>query len=225
MKPAIATTLGAGAFTVVLGAYLISYATTVRDPVEWKTGDVIVQDSNVEPTLAVFTADGSGMTHIGVVEVKPDGPVVIDVAEMVRETPVKAFIAQGRNRAFAVYRIPAMSDEQGKHTIAAARRQIGKSNDYFLRRSWDAFYSAELVRMAYSDIGLDLGRPQKIATIAKDPEQLKSQFGRSWSGQPDCAKRNLDREQCWTLVAKQEVITPAAIVGDSQFTKIYSSLN
>jgi hypothetical protein len=217
--------LGVGTFVVVLGGYLVSYATTVHDPVEWKTGDVVVQDSSVEPTLAVFAADGSGMTHIGVVEVKPEGPVVIDVADIVRETPMKTFLAQGRNKAFAVYRIPALNEEQGKHLIAAARRQIGKSNDFFLRRSWDSFYSAELVRMAYGDIGLDVGRTQKIGSIAKDPAQLKSQFGHSWSGQPDCAKRNFDREQCWALVAKQEVITPAAIVGDSQFTKVYSSLN
>src|SRR5262245_27340624 len=132
MKPAIAATMGGAVFTVLLGAYLVSYATTVRDPVEWKTGDVIVQDSNVEQTLPVFAADGSGMTHTGIVEAKPDGAVVIDTADKVREIPVHEFIAQGKSRAFAVYRIPALSAEQGDTVIKAARRQMGKPNDVYL---------------------------------------------------------------------------------------------
>lgn len=224
MKPAIAITLGAGVFTVLLGAYLVSYATTVRDPVEWKTGDVIVQDAIVGQALPLFAADGSGVTHIGVVEATPEGAVVIEAAETVRETPMREFIARGRNKTFAVYRIPALSADQGKAAVAAARRQLGKPNDFFLRRSWDAFYSSELVRLAYGDIGFDLGRMQKIASVASDLTTVKSQFGRNWSSVPECKKRNLDREQCWTMVAKQEVITPASIVADNQLTQVYSTM-
>jgi hypothetical protein len=225
MKPTVAAILGAGVFSTLLGAYLVSYATTVRDPVEWKTGDVIVQDSSVEKVLPVFNADGSGATHIGVIEVKPDGAVVIESADKVRETPVREFIAQGKNKAFAVYRIENLSEQQAASVAAAARRQIGKPADYFLRRSWDALYSSELVRLAYGDIGFDLGRTQRLSSIVKDLGPVRSQFRRMWSAEPDCSKRNLDPETCWTLVAKQEVITPSAIVADSQLTKIYSNLN
>ena len=58
MKPNVAITLGSGVFAIVLGAYLFAYATTVRDPVEWKDGDVIVQDSDVENILPLFAAEG-----------------------------------------------------------------------------------------------------------------------------------------------------------------------
>jgi permuted papain-like amidase YaeF/Yiix C92 family enzyme len=224
MKPAIAATMGGAVFSVLLGAYLVSYATTVRDPVEWKTGDVIVQDSSVEQTLPVFGADGRGMTHIGIVEARPDGAVVIDAADKVREVPVHEFIAEGKAKAFAVYRIPALSAAQGETVIKAARRQIGKPSDFFLRRSWDALYSSELVRLAYGDIGFDLGRTQRLSSVAKDSAALRGQFGRNLSAEPDCVKRNLDPEACWTLVAKQEIITPSAIVSDSQMTQVYSNL-
>jgi hypothetical protein len=225
MKPAVAMTLGAGAFTVILGGYLIAYATTVREPVAWKTGDLIVQDSTVEGMLPVFAADGSGMTHIGLVDVTADnGAVVIEVTDTVRETPMRDFIARGKDKAIAVYRLEALSDAQRSATVMAARRQLGKPSDYYLRRSWDAFYSSELVHLAYGDIGFDLGRMQKISAIAKDLTSIRSAFGRNWGDDKDCVKRNFDSEQCWAMVEKQEIITPASIVGDSQMTKVYSSM-
>lgn len=224
MKPSIAITLGAGAFAVMLSAYLVSYATTVRDPVEWKSGDLIVQDATVEHILPLFTADGSGVTHIGIVDKKDDGAVVIEAADTVRETPIQEFLARGKNKEFAVYRIPHLSDEQAKAVVAAARRQLGKPNDFFLSRSWDGLYSSELVRLAYSDIGFDLGRVQKLASVAGDLTTVKSQFSRSWSSNVDCTKRNFSQDQCWAMMAKQEVITPSSIVGDTHVTKIYSTI-
>ena len=224
MKPAIAITLVAGAFTIILGGYLIAYATTVHDPVEWKSGDLIVQNSNAETMLPVFAADGSGITHIGLVDVTPDnGAVVIEVTDVVRETPIHEFIDRGTDGTYAVYRLEALNDQQRQATVTAARRQMGKPGDYFLRRSWDAFYSSELVHLAYGDIGFELGRPQKILAVSKDLTAVESMFGRSWSDDKDCTKRNLDAEQCWDVVSKQEIITPSSIVGDRQMTKLYSS--
>ena len=225
MKPSIAAIFGAFTFAVVLGAYLWSYATTERDPVEWRTGDLIVQDSNASDVLPLFAADGTGMTHIGVIDAGAEGGVVvIEVVDVVRETPVRDYIARGKGRGIAVYRLEALNDEQRRSAVAAARRQLGKPSDYFLRRSWDAMYSSELARLAYSDIGFDLGRMQKLASVAPDMAPVKSQFNRNWAANHDCKKRNFDREQCWTMVAKQEVITPSNIVSDSQLTKVYSSM-
>lgn len=223
MKKSVAAIFGAFAFAVVLAAYLWSYATTARDPVEWKTGDLIVQDLRVADVLQLFAADGSGMTHIGVVDATPaDGAVVIEATDTVRETPVREFVARGKG--IAVYRLDALNDEQRKSAVAGARRQLGKPGDFFLRRSWDAFYSSELARLAYSDIGFDLGRMQKLSTVAADLTAVKTQFGRRWTNNVDCNRRHLDQDQCWAMVAKQEVITPSNIVNDSQLTKVYSTL-
>jgi hypothetical protein len=220
---AVAAIFGGVGFAVILGAYLWSYATTERDPVEWKSGDLIVQDSRVAQVLPLFGADGSGMTHIGIVDAgAAEGAVVIEVTDVVRETPIREFLA--RSKGVGVYRLDALSDAQRNATVGAARRQLGKPADYFLRRSWDAFYPSELTRLAYGDIGFDLGRMQKLSSVAPDLTTVKSQFGRRWNENVDCSRRHLDQEQCWTMVAKQEVITPANIVGDSQLTKVYSSL-
>lgn len=223
MKPSIAITLGAGVFAVMLGAYIVSYATTVRDPVEWKSGDVIVQDARAGEVLPLFAADGSGMTHIGIVEASPDGAVVIESAERVVATPMRIFLERGKDKGFAVYRAGSLNDEQRKAVAAAARRQLGKPNDFFLQKSWEALYSSELVRLAYSDIGVDVGQMQKLGKVAGDLNMVKSHFMRTWSANVDCEKRRFDKNQCWTMVTKQEVVTPASIANDARMTKIYAS--
>ncbi len=223
MKRSVAVIFGGAGFAAILGAYLWSHATTVREPVDWQTGDLIIQDSRVADVLPVFAADGSGMSHMGIVDTSAaDGAVVIEVTDIVRETPIREFVARGKG--VAVYRLSALSDEQRKSAVAAARRQLGKPSDFFLRRSWDALYSSELARLAYGDIGFDLGRLQKISTVAPDLTTVKMQFSRHWSANVDCNRRHLDQEQCWAMVVKQEVITPSNIAGDSQLTKVYSSL-
>lgn len=220
MKSSVVVTLGGGLFTVLLGAYLIAYATTPRDPVEWKSGDLIVQDSKAADILPLFTADGSGVTHIGIVEVREGGSVVIEAADKVVETPVHAFLKRGKGGAYAVYRFAALNDAQRADVVAAARRQMGKPNDFFLRRNWEQLYSSELVRLAYSDIGFDLGRQQKIGKVG-DLTGVRSQFQRKWQANEDCQKRRFDAEQCWAMLIKQEVVTPSSIVADAHMTKIH----
>lgn len=220
MKTSIAITLGSGVFAVVLGAYLFAYATTVRDPVEWKDGDVVVQDSKVEKILPVFAAEG-GFTHVGVVEARPEGAVVIEAADKVVETPMRMFLARSEDGAFAVYRMNGLTPEQGKAVVAAARRQIGKPNDFFLRKSWDQLYSSELVRLAFSDVGVEVGRPRKMSRVADDLGMVRSHFIREWSTNEDCHKRNLTQEQCWVVLTKQEVVTPSSLVNDNRMTKIF----
>lgn len=221
MKTSVVVTLGASVFAILLGAYLFAYATTVRDPVEWKSGDLIVQDSKVADVLPLFGGDGSGITHIGIVDVRDGHAVVIEAAEKVVETPVSTFLSRGKDKAFSIYRLTSLNDEQRETVAAAARRQLGKPNDYFLRRSWDQLYSSELVRLAYSDIGFDLGRLQRLGKAGGDMTKVRSQFLRKWAANEDCQKRRFDSEQCWAMMIKQEIVTPASIVADAHMTKIF----
>lgn len=220
MKPPVVFTLGGALAAILFGAYMFAYATTARDPVEWRSGDLVVQDSKAADVLPLFAADGSGITHIGIVEAREDGAVVIEVADKVVETPVHEFLARGKGKAYSVYRLVALSDAQRAAVVAAARRQMGKPNDFFLRRSWEQLYSSELVRLAFSDIGFDLGRLQKAVKIG-DLTGVRSMFSRRWAADEDCQKRRFDAEQCWAMFLKREVVTPSSIVAHEQLTKIH----
>jgi hypothetical protein len=219
MKPPVLVVLGGALFVILLAAYLIAYATTVRDPVEWKSGDLIVQNSKAADVLPLFAADGSGVTHIGIVDAREDGAVVIEAADKVVATPMREFLARGKGGAYSVYRL-ALNDEQRAAVVAAARRQMGKPNDFFLRRSWEQLYSSELVRLAFSDVGFDLGRMQKVMKVG-DLTHVRSLFTRKWAANEDCQKRRFDTEQCWAMFIKQEVVTPSSIVAHAQMTKIH----
>ncbi len=221
MKSSIAVTLGSGVFAVALGAYLFAYATTVRDPVEWKNGDVIVQDAKVAEMLPVFAGDGSGQTHVGIVEARPGGAVVIEAADKVRETPMREFLSRGVDGAFTVHRVSGLSDDQGKAVVAAARRHMSKPGDYFLRRNWEQLYSSELVRLAFDEVGVDVGRMVKLGKAQGDLGVVRSNFTRNWQANEDCLKRRFDMEQCWAYMIKQEIVTPASIAADARLTKIY----
>jgi Permuted papain-like amidase enzyme, YaeF/YiiX, C92 family len=221
MKTSVVATLGAIVFAILFGAYLFAYATTARDPVEWKSGDLVVQNSKAADILPLFAADGSGVTHIGIVDVREDGAYVIEAAEKVVATPMRAYLARGKDDAFSVFRVPSLSDAQRKQVVEAASRQLGKPNDYFLRRSWDQLYSSELVRLAYRDIGFDIGKVQKLGKVTGDLSPVRSQFLRKWMANEDCQKRRFDSDQCWAMMLKQDVVTPSSIVADAHMTKIF----
>lgn len=221
MKSSVAVTLGSGVFAVLLGAYLFAYATTVKDPVEWRDGDVVVQDAQVADMLPLFQTDGSGQTHMGIVEARPGGAVVIEATDKVRETPMREFIARGEDGAFSAYRVNGLTPEQGKAVVEAARRQMSKPGDFFLRRNWDQLYSSELVRLSFDDVDVDLGRVQKLGKTAGDLGVVRSKFMRNWAANEDCSKRSFTMDQCWAYMIKQDVITPASIAADSRMTKIY----
>ncbi len=221
MKSSVLVVLGACLFGVLLCAYLIAYATTVRDPVEWKSGDLIVLNASEDNTLPLFAADGSGYTQIGIVAAGEDGATVIATTDKVSEIPVREFLAQAQDTALAVFRIERLTDEQRAAVVTAARRQLGKSNDYFFGRGWDRLYSSEFVRLAYSDIGFNLGRLTRIGKLRADLGLVQSQFSRNWTTNDECRRRNLDLEGCWSVMIKQEVVTPASIVADANMKKVY----
>jgi hypothetical protein len=221
MKSSVLIVLGGSLFVILLSAYLISYATTVRDPVEWKNGDLIVLNAPEDNTLPLFAADGSGYTQIGIVATGDDGATVIATTEKVAEIPLRHFLAQAQDNGIAVFRIESLKDDQRTAVVTAARRQLGKANDYYFARGWDRLYSSEFVRLAYNDIGLNLGRLTRIGKLKGDLGMVQSQFSRNWTANDECRRRNLDLEGCWGIMIKQEVVTPASIVADANMKKIY----
>jgi hypothetical protein len=224
MKPYVQNTFAAVGAVVAFTAYLWAGATTVRDPVDWQDGDLIVQDARVEPILPVFSADGSGLTHIGIVARDGDAVTVIEAAETVTEIPLAVFVERSRQKRFSAWRVTGLTPEQQAGIVATARAHLGKPNDFFLGQGTEALYSSELVRMAFAGFGEPLGRTQKLGRIGDAPAAVMSKFNSKWQEVPACKRRYLDQRQCWDLVSRYNVVTPSAIVADPRVTRIYDSL-
>lgn len=215
--------VGAAVLVVSVG-YIWSTVTTRVEPVQWNDGDLVVQRSNDIPVLPVFGTRTDLPEHIGIVHVTTDGPVVIESIGKVVETPLAAFTRRGKDARFVAYRMVSLTKEQASTLIVAARSKLGVPGDFFLDADSDHLYSSELVRVAFHAAGIDVGRTERLGTLAKgNAVAVISMFTGRWTENRPCQRRYLSFDQCWEAVAHSEVIAPAALVRDKRFSKVYDS--
>lgn len=211
------------AIVVVFCGYLWSTATSGINPVQWQDGDLIVQRSYASHVLPVFARNGEAPAQIGIVQVTEQGPVVIEATDTVTETPLADFIARGSSGQYAAYRIPGLTTIQANVVIAAARARIGTPGDFFLDEEPDHIYSSELVRMAFGSVGIRFEHTDRLGDLAKGNPAVSSDFIGRWTESKPCKRRYLDYDQCWSVIARNEVITPDTIVTDPHVQKIYET--
>ncbi len=224
MRTEIALTIGAGVAGFALCAYLVTYATTRHEPVEWQNGDLVFQTATTFPNQVILDATGSPLTNVGIVEVTPDGPKVLEVSDKVDEVAMGDFVAKGTGETISVYRIKNLTPEQGTQVVSAARRYLGRPYDLFFDKGTDNIYSGELVRLAFNDIGLSLGLMERLDRLASKQPAFESLYDQQWMQVRDCHARSYDHDMCWAYVLKQQIIPPAAIVLDEHVALIYSDM-
>jgi hypothetical protein len=224
MRTDIALTIGAGVAGFALCAYLVTYATTRHEPVEWQDGDLIFQTATTFPNQMILDATASPLTNVGVIAVTPEGPMVIEAGEKVDEISVENFVAKGTDGTISVYRVKNLTPEQAGQVVAAARRYLGKPYDTFFDKGSDNIYSGELVRLTFNGVGLTLGQMVRLDKLAKGLPAFESVFDQQWQSLRECQIRNYDRETCWSYVLKQQLVTPASIAADEHVALIFSDM-
>ena len=225
MRTDVALTIGAGVAGIALAVYLVTYATTWHEPVEWQNGDLVFQTTTAFPNEMILDATASPLTNVGVVAVSAENePSVIELGNQVDEVPMRVFVAKGTDEAISVYRVRNLTPELGVQVVEAARRHLGKPYDIFFDKGADNIYSSELVRLAFSEIGLTLGQSVRLDKLAKKQPAFEAVYDQQWSNLRECRSHNLDQQQCWAYILKQQMITPASIAADEHMTLIYSDL-
>jgi len=225
MRTEVTLTIAAGVAGFALCAYILTYMTTRHEPVEWQNGDLVFQTATMLPNEMVLDATASPLTNVGIVAVSDNGPTVINAGpQHVDEVRMSDFVAQGKGGTIAAYRVHDMTPERGAQIVAAARRQLGKPYDVFFDKATDSIYSGELVRIAFSDIGVSLGQWVKLERLVKDAPTFQTIYAQQWSNLQACKSYNYDQSQCWTHVLRQQVITPASIAADEHVTQVYSDM-
>ncbi len=188
---------------------------------DWRDGDLVFQDSGGPQALAIRLATGSAYTHMGIVRLTAAGPVVIEAAARVGETPLARFLARGTDGRYAVYRVRGLTPDKARAVLAASRRYFGRPYDMFFRLEGDALYCSELPHHAFKAAGIALGRPERFGALAVDNAPVKALFAARWRQHPDCGAT--DAEGCWRLMQDQRLVTPAGIAADPQVEKLFSS--
>ena len=154
------------------GAWLLVLIAAVahprrEHPPPLRSGDVVLQTSSSARSALIQRASGSRYSHVGLVEVRPDGVFVLEAVQPVSRTPFAAWAARGRGHRVTVLRPRGLDAAALDRVVAAAAAELGRPYD--ARYRWDdgALYCSELVVKAFErGAGLTLGRRQRLGELA-----------------------------------------------------------
>lgn len=203
--------------SIILG--LAAAAASARDLPALRQGDLIFQQSTGPQSKAIRLASGSPYTHMGIVSLTGHGPVVIEAADVVRQTPLAAFLARGAQGRFAVYRMRNLDSDKADAVVAAARTYLGRPYDLYFRLDPGSIYCSELPYRAFEAVGIRLGRVERFGDLAIRNRAVKALFARRWASHPDCKTLD-DASACWRRVQDQGIVTPIGIARDSQLERV-----
>jgi hypothetical protein len=154
---------------------------------------------------------GSRFTHMGVVFNEPSGPSVLEAASPVRRTPVRRWIARGRDQDFVVKRLRD-AGARLEPDVVARMRAMGSSwlgRPYDLRFRWDdqSLYCSQLAYKLFDRAaGVQLGKLQTAADMNLDDQRVQSAMRK--------------RFKASAFKADEVVVTPDAIFNDPQLVEV-----
>ncbi len=210
------------ALPVAAGATLLMWPRSHTDMPPLETGDLILQSHKDIAAWPVSIASQSRFSHIGIIVRKTDGTLrVLDSSGSVGERDLEQWINLGHGRQFEVYRDTRLTPLQKAQLVNAAHTYDGMPYDYVFLFDNDSLYCSELVYNAYRDIGVNIGKVQKISSLKVNNPVTEWLIKKRWRMHPKC--KDLNYAACRKLVMNQELITPGSIADDKNVQLIYSN--
>ncbi len=168
-----------------------------------REGDLVFGDTGSRQSLAIQWATRSRWSHVGVVEVAPEGAFVIEAIGHVSRTPWAAFRRRAGGRVL-VLRPRGVDAAARTRAVAEAKAMLGKPYD--ARFGWgdDRIYCSELVVKAYErGAGVTLGRRERVRDlrIALLAPAIRARWGR--------------------VPSNLVLVTPASVAEDPKLEKVY----
>lgn len=186
-----------------------------------KDGDIIFQTSRSEQSQVILIASKSLYTHTGIIKHNPKGTMVIEAIGPVKETPLKDWVARGKNGLYAVYRYKNLNRLQSEKLFKELKAFYGKSYDVYFSFNNDKIYCSELVRDGYKAIGINLGKEEKIGDLLINVPKVEKLILKRAASDPEC--KNLTKKQCMNIIYARRLITPKSIADDTQLKRVYSN--
>jgi len=170
-------------------------------------GDVVFQSLPHNPLIdAIEGATTSPFSHCGILHRAGGGWVVIEAIGPVRETPLAAWIAQGRGKRYTAFRLDARYRGKIPAFIRAAQSYAGRPYDIHYDLDDAAIYCSELIYKAFQRAtGERLGKLQKLGEL-------------QW--QPHAAV--IRQIEGGNVPGERLMITPRSLSEATQLTKIFA---
>jgi hypothetical protein len=168
-----------------------------------RTGDLVFQTSRSAQSAPIQRATRSRWSHVGLVEVAPDGVFVLEAVSPVSRTPWGRWVARGERGEAEALRLRGLEPAAVDRVIAEARRHLGKPYDAAFGWGDDRLYCSELVRKAFErGAGIELGRMERLGglELAGLEAAVKGRFGK--------------------VPKDLLLVTPASIAGDPKLVPV-----
>ncbi|WP_240360289.1 YiiX family permuted papain-like enzyme [Pyxidicoccus caerfyrddinensis] len=171
-----------------------------------RTGDIVLHTSRSRQSEAIRAATESPLSHVGMVEVTPQGAWVVEAVQPVQRVPFAKWKARGLKGHILVLRPKELSDAQRQQAVDAAKKHLGKPYDW--KFGWDdeAMYCSELVRKAYAQgAGVEYGKMERLGSLKVQglEKVMRERYG---------VKVPLDLE----------LVTPASLAVDEKLEVVHS---
>ncbi|GMT98161.1 YiiX family permuted papain-like enzyme [Corallococcus caeni] len=171
-----------------------------------RTGDVVFQTSGSRQSKPIQVATHSPLSHVGLVEVTPEGVFVVEAVQPVKRTPFARWKARGVKGRLLVMRPRGVDDAAKARAVAEAKRHLGKPYDALFGWGDEAMYCSELVRKAYAaGAGVEYGRMERLGDL--DVAGLKREIAERYRG---------------PVPVDLELVTPASLAADARLAVVYS---
>jgi len=209
-------------YTLLFFVFCLEQSARAEIPV-FQSGDIVFQTSLSSQSKVIQVATGSKYSHVGIVEVAPDGRTfVIEAISKVSRTDLQSWVARGSEGKFAAFRIVDLSPSKAAAFVTAAASYLGRQYDVFFTRHNDDLYCSELVDFAAHDVGLEFGHYQRFGSLNVNNDQVKALARARWRGHPLCQALH-SFEECWPRIQDDEMITPVSLTQDNRLRMIYSN--
>ncbi len=169
-----------------------------------KTGDIVLQTSKSRFSKPIREATHSPYSHVGLVEVAPDGVYVIEAISPVSRTSFQAWRLRGEGRKVTVKRLPNLSKEDADNVLRVAKGWLGRPYDVRFAAGDGALYCSELVTRAYEEgAHVTLGKREALKDL-------------------DLTPADKARAVSMHVSLDQPVITPASLAADGKLEQVAS---
>jgi hypothetical protein len=135
-------------------------------------GDLVFQSLPDGPVVrAIEGVTNSPYSHCGIVAKKGRRWFVYEALGEVRVTPLREFLARGRNGGFVVYRLRDEHSEHIPETIRCCEKYLGRPYDVRYELDDEKIYCSELIWKAYRQAtnGQQLGTLRKFGEMNWEP--------------------------------------------------------
>lgn len=136
-------------------------------PAPLRTGDVVLQTSRSSQSKAIQEATHSPYSHVGVVEVAPDGVFVVEAISPVSRTRWDTWRRRGVGGRYLLLRPRDVDAAALERVVSAAKAYLGRPYDLEFRWGDDALYCSELVYRAFEQgAGAPVGSLQPLSSLS-----------------------------------------------------------